>query len=97
MILSIKLKNQIMKIAHINLEFKLKNIQINGVKKGCSGFIQNKDNGKIVYVSTEESSFQPFTDKSLYRTATSMSDFTGGYNNFAINENLSACIVKMLS
>jgi hypothetical protein len=37
-----------------NLEFSLDNIIINGDKRGCSGFITNRDNGVTVFLDTEK-------------------------------------------
>ena len=54
MLLKVKLKNLVLKASegkNIEPEFYLENILINGVKKGCSGFIKNKNNGSIVYVT----------------------------------------------
>ena len=33
--------------------YSLSNVRINGVNRGCSGFIRNKENGTCVYVDTE--------------------------------------------
>ena len=58
LILATKLKNAINRAAPADwnyaLEYKLKNIVVNGNKFGCSGFIRNPKNDAIVYVSTEE-------------------------------------------
>ncbi len=51
MILVTKLKNEIKKELP-NAEFDLRNISVNGEKRGCSGFIIN--DGVIVYVNTEK-------------------------------------------
>ena len=69
---------------------ELKNISINGQKRGCSGFITSTETGKICYITTE-----PFFDwKSgsglwgdekmavMMRTAASLKDYTGGRNNW---------------
>ena len=48
MLLSTKLKNQINKKQE-GLEISLKNININGIKVGCSDFIRNPENNIIVY------------------------------------------------
>jgi hypothetical protein len=72
LILSTKLKNQFSSAHNV----ALKNISINGDKRGCSGFIQRGD--AIVYVNTEV-----LGGGYLYRTAAHMKDYTGGVNRYA--------------
>ena len=75
LILSIKLKNQFTK----NHNVSLKNIIINGDKRGCSGFISIGE--KIVYVNTEKCGSLGY----MYRTAKHLKDYTGGVNQWAKN------------
>ena len=83
-----KLKNGLKKKG--NFEFKLSNININGRKVGCSGFIINPENGVIVYVNTEKSCYYPLSDKNLVRYAKTDSDYTGLHNEFATDDNAKA-------
>ncbi len=86
-ILSTKLKNRFTS-AHT---VQLKNIVVNGDKRGCSGFIAIND--AIVYVNTE-SMFMGY----LYRTAKSFKDFSGGTNRFAKDlDSLVAGVNTLLS
>ena len=82
LILSTKLKNAIN--AHSNgmdLTFTLKNISINGEKRGCSGFIRNNANGSVVYVNTETT---PRADlRYMYRYANHEQDYNGYHNRWA--------------
>jgi len=91
-----KLKNRIMKIwpgAKFYAEFKLKNVRINGVPRGCTGFIRNSVNGNIVYVDTEPFMFTGY----LRRYAKSMADYTGEFNQYSKNSDQFALdIVSML-
>jgi hypothetical protein len=83
LILSTKLRNAIN--AHANgmdLAFDLKNISINGSKRGCSGFIRNNANGSVVYVNTEDS-IQAHIPCYMFRYADNEKDFTGYTNHFA--------------
>lgn len=100
-ILSQGVKSAFKKAGYDNLEFHLKNITINGDKKGCRGFIVNKDNGKIVYINTESyvEDFTFLTNGSiLYRTAQHLTDYTGGANNFAKDlEGLIDSVIYLLS
>lgn len=84
MLLSVKLKNLVLKASegkNIEPEFHLENIPINGVKKGCSGFVKNKNNGSVVYVTTEPES-NGITRNYMYRYADNISDFTGYHNRW---------------
>lgn len=44
-ILMTKVKNAVKKALGNDIRFKLRNIDINGCKRGCSGFITNPANG----------------------------------------------------
>lgn len=72
LILSTKLKNQFPSTHTV----ALKNISVNGNKRGCSGFIKRGD--AIVYVNTEV-----LGGGYLYRTAAHMKDYSGGVNRYA--------------
>lgn len=66
------------------LKITLRNININGVKKGCSGHITYLPTGRCVYINTE-----PLTtdlSKVMYRLAKNESDFSSNSPDFwAIN------------
>lgn len=95
--LSLKLKNDINKERPENsFEFYLKNIAVNGQKRGCSGFIRNNKNGKILYINTEKSCYGPLSDQNLFRTAKNLKDYTGGYNCFECDNFLAETIVRNL-
>jgi hypothetical protein len=72
LILSTKLKNQFTPAHQVHL----KNISVNGDKRGCSGFIQHGD--AIAYVNTEV-----LGGGYLYRTAAHLKDYSGGVNRYA--------------
>lgn len=81
MLLATKLKNAIKReMPEANIEFVLHNINVNGRKLGCSGFVVNKDNGMVMYVNTEK------VLGHLYRRAKSTSDYVGGMNRWASTE-----------
>ena len=73
MILSTKLKNRFSSVHTV----VLKNIAVNGDKRGCSGFISLGD--AIVYVNTEPCGSLGY----MYRTAEHFKDYTGGPNRWA--------------
>jgi len=98
-ILAVKAKNAIKRSAEaagVKVDFSIKNIMVNGYKRGCSGFVVNPENNSIVYLNTEESclsSLPPF----LYRYADSVKDYTGYHNRFAKSlEECADSIVKLL-
>lgn len=82
LILSTKLKNAISKHANgMDLTFTLKNISINGNKRGCSGFIRNNANNSVIYVNTEEPCLSSL--HYMYRYADNEKDYTGYHNRWA--------------
>lgn len=83
-LLSARLKNLINKDARLNIEYEVKNTVINRRKIGCTGFITNKDNGTIVYVSTENPNICNLGY--MYRFADSSADFKGRINHFCKDE-----------
>ena len=84
MLLATKFKNEIKKATGLdNLEFRLKNITVNGQKRGCSGFIYNPDLDVYVYVITEPSVYQNLT---VCRYAKDFKDYTGDINNNCFSE-----------
>ena len=96
MITKIKLIRSLQKRKR-NLAFDLEATKINGIVKGCDGFITNPDNGLIVYVNTESSVYAPIANKILVRYANSTSDYRGGLNNFVEVKDLPEEIINMLS
>lgn len=82
LILSTKLKNAINAHSNrMNLTFTLKNISINGAKRGCSGFIRNNENGSVIYVNTEEPCLSNL--HYMYRYADDEKDYRGYRNRWA--------------
>lgn len=79
-----------------NYDINLDNININGRRVGCSGFITNPENGLTVYLNTERSCYGPISDKNLVRYARSTKDYTGGFNEFVNDDNLLRKVVAML-
>lgn len=87
LLLSTKLKNSLPS----NFDFKLRNVAINGVKKGCSGFIQFE--GKTIYVNTER-----LTSRRIYmvRCAAHDKDFIGERNQWADSPERLVTLIKQL-
>ena len=74
-------KNRFKKVAS-ELEFNLRNTNINGRKVGCAGFVSNPENGRVIYLDTEEG----FNYKVLYRVADSTKDYTGKANQLVLGK-----------
>lgn len=87
MLLARKLRNDINRIMPDNdYEFHVRNIRVNGVTRGCSGFIVNKGNGSCVYVNTEEPLIGGYAEL-LVRYARDTSDYAShSYSNFFARE-----------
>lgn len=82
-ILKRKVFTAVQKMCSATLENHLCNIQVNGQKRGCSGFIVNKATGNCIYLATESSVYQPLAGKYMYRYAKNTKDFTGEENQWA--------------
>lgn len=89
-----KLKNRLKKLDP-DLVFHLKNVRINGITMGCSGFVVNPANDAIVYVNTDHNHGTSM-DRAYYRTAEHLKDYTGGRNHFATYDELPQAVVDML-
>ena len=95
MLLSVKLKNGLTSLAEqmgMDITTHLKNITVNGQKRGCSGFVTCGES--CVYVTTEHSCYGPISDKSMCRYAKDTEDF--GYNQFVADDFLAAKVISML-
>ncbi len=88
MLLAVKLKNALPQ----HYTFKLKNVSVNGDKRGCTGFIQYGD--KTVYVDTERSCGLAY----MARAAANDRDFLGGRNHWADDlESLVGLVNQLLN
>lgn len=93
-LLATKLKNQIAAIDPV-LIINLRNVSVNGVKFGCSGFITDPRTGRHVYVNTDHNHHT--NTRAFYRTAKDTRDYTGGMNHFARYEDLALEAVNLLT
>lgn len=73
-----KLKNRISRI-HPGLDVTLRNVSVNGVKQGCSGFVTDPATQNTVYVNTDINHGHS-AENALYRTARDTKDYRGGRN-----------------
>jgi hypothetical protein len=89
-----KLKNRILAIDP-TLVVELRNIRVNGVLFGCSGFITDPATNRIVYVNTDHNHGTRW-NQPYYRTAKSTRDYTGGQNHFTTYDKLAALAVALV-
>lgn len=80
-LLATKLRNELLAIKP-DLQIQLRNIAVNGVKMGCSGFITDPASGRVVYLNTDHNHGTSF-DRAYFRVARDTKDFRGGINHFA--------------
>lgn len=93
LILMTKFKNAMQKNG--NFEYKIRNININGTKRGCSGFVTNPANHVTVYFTTDES-----LPANMCRYARDTKDFVGDTNLYTATktlDNLVSYILDLLS
>lgn len=77
-LLATKIKNAFDR-KNCNFDVKLKNIIINHVKRGCSGFVINKNNNACVYITTD---CITCSHSIVYRYAENEHDFKGYTNRW---------------
>lgn len=92
-LLATKLKNQIAAIDPV-LVVTLKNVRVNGVPFGCSGFVTDPRTGRHIYVCTDHN--HQTNTKALFRGARDTKDYTGGVNQFATYDLLPEAAVNLL-
>lgn len=93
-LLALKLKNQIQAI-NAKLTVQLKNVSINGVKMGCSGFVTDPATGKTVYLNTDHNHHTSY-DRAYYRVAKNTRDYRGGINHFSGYDELAQSAVSLI-
>ena len=84
-----------------NFTFHLKNVSVNGQRRGCSGFIVENSTGKIVWVDTEPfftgGLFGNSNQTLLYRFAKHIKDYSGLGNHWGRCENIADHISSLLA
>lgn len=101
MLLKTKFVNQLAKLVDKeDLRITVKNILINGARRGCSGHITYLPTGRCVYIDTEPSLTSPA--KVLYRYAVDETDFSSNRpghsfpNLYTDEENLALHVTRLL-
>ena len=104
MLLKGKLENQLKSEAvkrGMRIEMFIKNITVNGAKRGCSGYVVNKATGSCAYLNTEGSVLSSLAGKSMYRLARDTKDYSSvslrnGNNRWTEDENLASSVIFLL-
>lgn len=78
-----------------SLEYSIRNIKVNASNHGCSGFIRNKLNGVVIYVTTDINCMG--TNTVMIRYARDFKDFTGCQNFFTTEEKFAVDAYSFLS
>lgn len=92
-LLAVKLKRELLAV-NAGLTVQLKNVDVNGVKTGCSGFVTDPASGRIVYISTEPV-YGPVR-RAMFRVARDTRDYRGGINHFAGYGELAEAVTDLL-
>lgn len=89
-----KVKNAFKKVQP-DLALHISNVRINGQLRGCSGFVENRDTGRIVYFRAEQGTY---LGSYLIRNAAHVKDYNGGRNRQCPQSlnNLVDAITKLL-
>lgn len=93
---STKLRNALKRI-NPDLDVKLRNVRINNVLHGTSGFVTDPATGHVVYVSADRNHGTAHT--SLLRVARDVRDYSGGHNHFStfVVDELAQAVVELLA
>ena len=91
---AVRLRNQL-RALRPDLEISLRDVRVNRVLFGCSGFVTDPKTGRIVYVNTDHNHGTRFNN-AYYRIAESTKDYTGGPNHFSTYADLPEKVIRML-
>lgn len=93
-LLATKLRNELRAIKP-NFQVQLRNVDVNGVKMGCSGFVTDPATGRVVYLNTDHNHGTNF-DRAYFRVARDTTDFHGGRNHFSGYTELAEAAADLL-
>ena len=93
-LLATKLRNELRAIK-ADLQVELRNVDVNGVKMGCSGFVTDPATGRVVYLNTDHNHGTNF-DRAYFRVARDTRDFHGGRNHFSSYTELAEAAADLL-
>lgn len=90
---STKLRNQLLALDP-TLTVELKNVRVNGVLFGCTGFVTGA-NGRIVWICSDHN-HGTRVNRPYYRIARHSRDYTGEHNRFSTNNTLATDVVALI-
>lgn len=93
-LLATKLRNELLAI-NPGLQIQLRNVDVNGVKMGCSGFATDLATGRVVYLNTDHN-HGTNPDRAIVRVAKDAKDYRGGPNHFASYTELAEAAAELL-
>ncbi|MFB6349892.1 hypothetical protein ACFBZI_11655 [Moraxella sp. ZJ142] len=99
LIRTVKLKNMVKaaNTENVNLEYKVTGIKRNDRQIGCSGFVINKDNGRICYVNTDPN-WNDEPVRCLVRRAPNSTSYSNHeINNFVKPENTGKAVIALIT
>lgn len=91
-----KLQRDIVAQTDIPVLCHLVNTRINRRNVGCSGFVENTSNDKVIYVNTEKSIHGSLSGQSLLRQAEHLADYKGYNKQYVPNADLPLKIIELL-
>jgi len=95
-ILAIRLKKEVSKLKPDIKAIKLVNVTLKGRKCGCNGYFLNPENGRVVFVDTEEIAYGSNAGMVLVRYSGSATGCSGE-DEYVKPEYAAEAIVKMLT
>lgn len=93
-LLATKLKNELLALKP-DLQVKLRNVAVNGVKMGCSGFVADPGTNRVVYLNTDHNHGTNY-DRAYFRVARDLKDYHGGINHFSGYTELAKAAADLL-
>ncbi|MBT1164603.1 hypothetical protein [Bifidobacterium felsineum] len=93
--LAVRFRNHVRKIDPTIEFINLRNVLVNGAKRGCSGFLRNPANGRMVYVNTDVLLIER-GHEAYARTVKDEHDTSGGQNRWSTCDDLPQLAVNML-
>lgn len=99
MLLATKLKNAVKRLDPDGLiePVGVRNIVVNGQRRGCSGHFVHKVTGNVVEINTEHGSLGDLDGRILCRYSDSVKDWRGGRNQWIPEKEFAAHVVAMLA
>jgi hypothetical protein len=93
-LLATKLRNELLAI-NPDLQVQIRNVDVNGTKMGCSGFVTDPATSRVVYLNTDHNHGTNY-DRAYFRVARDAKDYRGGLNHFSGYTELAEAAADLL-